>query len=198
MIHAAEIRYRAGNPPGKDNKLGDAINWECLMATVPNGEDLFFISADRDYSSVIDDSKFNLFLREEWHQNKGSNIIFFKSLVSFLKAHFKDIQLQAEQEKDDLIIALSQSRCFATTHAVIKQLSAYSDWSKRQIEDLFSAAIGNYQVLWILTDEDVAGFYNELLSNVKVFTEDGAKVKALLDPQREMQDSDDGWGELPF
>ena len=35
--------FRRRNPPGKDNKYGDAINWECLLYNVPNEEDLYFI-----------------------------------------------------------------------------------------------------------------------------------------------------------
>lgn len=52
-VNKAYNRYRIGNPPGKDNKYGDAINWECLLDTVPLGENLYFISADKDYRSLV-------------------------------------------------------------------------------------------------------------------------------------------------
>ncbi len=35
VVERAYMRYRIGNPPGKDNKYGDAINWECLLQEVP-------------------------------------------------------------------------------------------------------------------------------------------------------------------
>lgn len=60
-IKTAYNRYLIGNPPGKDNRYGDAINWECLLNNVENGEDLYFISADKDYSSLLDNKKFNFF-----------------------------------------------------------------------------------------------------------------------------------------
>lgn len=167
MIRAAELRYKIGNPPGKDNKYGDAINWECLLRSVPNNTDLYFISSDKDYASAINDKQFNLFLDREWQAKKSSKIYFYKSLVSFLKEHFSEIQLQTEQAKDDLISSLSASRNFANTHWLIKQLSAYTDWSPEQKESLFSAALDNFQVSWILDDEDVSEFYRGLLSNLK-------------------------------
>ena len=87
-INKAVLRYNTGNPPGKEKKYGDAINWECLLNNVPDGEDLFFISADRDYSSSFDDKNFNPFLRGEWETKKNSNIMFFRSLVEFLNKSF--------------------------------------------------------------------------------------------------------------
>jgi len=79
-VTLAYNRYRIGNPPGKDNKYGDAINWECLLSCVPDGEDLYFISADKDYKSIMSDDYFNPFLKEEWLTKKGSEIVFYKNL----------------------------------------------------------------------------------------------------------------------
>ncbi len=72
IIHAAALRYRIGNPPGKDNKFGDAINWECLLETIPQNEDLYFISEDGDYQSAMENKSFNLFLGLEWKDKKKS------------------------------------------------------------------------------------------------------------------------------
>lgn len=74
-VEDAFIRYRIGNPPGKDNKYGDAINWECLLDVVPDGEDIFFISADKDYRSLFSDEKMNSFLIKEWEKKRIQRFI---------------------------------------------------------------------------------------------------------------------------
>ena len=66
-----------GNPPGKDNKYGDAVNWECLLDNVPNGEDLYFISADKDYRSLIHHENMNPFLIKEWKIKKFKYLFLF-------------------------------------------------------------------------------------------------------------------------
>ena len=48
ILDRARLRMAVGNPPGKNNSLGDAINWECLLDETPAGKDLFFITGDKD------------------------------------------------------------------------------------------------------------------------------------------------------
>lgn len=163
IVQNSVIRYDIGNPPGKDKKYGDAINWETLLLNVPDGEDLYFVSSDKDYASLFDDKQFHPFLEKEWESKKHSKIIFFKSLVEFLKMHVQDIELHAESYKDELIEELRFSRSFAYTHKIIADLSEYSDWSTRQIEDMCAAAMNNNQVSWLLGDDDVYDFYRKLL-----------------------------------
>ena len=80
-VNKACIRYGIGNPPGKDNKYGDAIIWECILDNVPIGEDLYFISADKDYRSLISDGNMNPFLLKEWEDKKESKLYFYSALV---------------------------------------------------------------------------------------------------------------------
>jgi len=42
-MEKAYMRFRAGNPPRKNNQgnMGDSIHWESLLAIVPNDEDLY-------------------------------------------------------------------------------------------------------------------------------------------------------------
>lgn len=151
---------------------------------------MYFVSADKDYASVLDDQRFNLFLAEEWNRKKTAKIIFFKSLVTFLSAHVKDIKLRTEQEKDDLISGLKHSRNFANTHAVIAKMSKDSDWGAAQIEEICVAAIDNTQVGGILGDDDIHEFYKKLLSNTTANSDNVAEVKALLtEPKEEEGDS---------
>ena len=107
-------------------------------------------------------------MAQEWEKKKSPKIIFFKSLGEFLKKHFKDIELRVEKEKDELIEKLARSRSFATTHAIVKELSAFSDFTVRQIQDICSAAIHNRQISWILSDDDVYEFYKGLIEKKSV------------------------------
>lgn len=78
LINKSVFRYKIGNPPGKNNSYGDAINWELLLKEVPNGEDLFFVSSDKDFRSVLNENKFNNFLKKEWIENKNITDIFLQ------------------------------------------------------------------------------------------------------------------------
>ena len=48
MIRKARLRRDIGNPPGKGLSLGDQINWEYLLATVPEDVTLHIVSKDGD------------------------------------------------------------------------------------------------------------------------------------------------------
>lgn len=165
LIEKAVNRYHIGNPPGKGNKYGDAINWECLLKFVPDKEDLYFISADQDYLSVLNTDKMNAYLVKEWENKKQAKIFFYKNLISFLNENISEIKLQQETEKEELIKGLQNSPNFTTTHSIIKELSYYTDWENDQIIELCTAAVNNTQVFWILYDEDVYNFYKNLLTS---------------------------------
>lgn len=181
IIERAYMRYRIGNPPGKDNKYGDAVNWECLLKTISDGEDLYLVSSDKDYCSKIYDDKINPFLENEWKTKKHSNIFFYKNLVSFLNEHFKDIQLKTEQEKQELIERLCESGSFEQTHGIIAMLNKHTGWTESQIEDICSAVENNTQVGWILGDLDVLDFYSKLLSHVKYEELADCDTKRVMD-----------------
>lgn len=180
-VTLAYNRYRIGNPPGKDNKYGDAINWECLLNCVPDGEDLYFISSDKDYKSIMSNDDFNPFLREEWKENKGSEIVFYKNLISFLSEHIKNIKLKTEEEKEDLIDDLAESCNFMTTHGIIAMLKKHTGWTEEQIEKLCQIAEDNTQVAWILTDEDVYQFYKELIEKVDYDNMNDCATRRMID-----------------
>lgn len=201
-VEKAYHRYLIGNPPGKDNKYGDAINWECLLENIDNGEDLYFISADKDYSSLLDSKKLNNFLAQEWETKKESKIIFYTNLVDFLNEHVKDIELQTEKTKDRLINRLFCSPSYQSTHSIIAKLSEYSGWSEQQIEDLCSIVIDNGQVRRILGDDDVFYFYSKLVSKFNYYDLDDCAIKEvmeLLEPielQRDEDARNNGYAEM--
>ena len=191
FVEKAYTRYKKGNPPGKDNKYGDAINWECLLSVIPEGEDLYFISADKDYRSELMDGSFNPFLQDEWALRKHSRIHYYQSLVAFLNDNLTDIQLAAEREKQELIDQLGNSSSFQNTHGIIAMLSIYTGWTDAQIEQLCDAAMNNNQVLWIFRDEDVYGFYNRLLKGIDYADLPDNSVKKTIEKLLSNTDNDE-------
>lgn len=165
LVQRGVTRYNIGNPPGKDKKYGDAINWETLLEAVPEGEDLYFVSTDKDYASLFDPKSFHPFLAQEWTEKKHSRIVFYKTLNEFFKENVSGIQLYSENEKDSLIEELANSRSFESTHRIIKSLSNHSGWTLRQIQDMCRAATENFQVTWLLGDNDVFEFFQALLDS---------------------------------
>lgn len=99
-IKKAEFRYKSGNPPGKDGSIGDAINWELLLQSVPDGEDLYLISGDQDYCSKFNEKKLNFFLEKEWKEKKKSNIFFYTTLQAFLQDHANSSVAQDEHRSE--------------------------------------------------------------------------------------------------
>lgn len=159
----ARRRMEFGNPPGKQGSLGDALNWEALLMSVPDEEDVFFVTDDKDFTSPLDANSFNAYLTEEWETTKGSSLFFYKSLSPFFKEHFPEISLASELEKDIVIRELASSESFAKTHATIAELGQYSDFSMSQVNAIVQAAISNSQVCWIVGDWDVNSFLKDVI-----------------------------------
>ena len=76
---------------------------------------------------------------------------------------------------------MESSSSFANTHAAIKDLSTYTTWNSEELELLFSIALSNGQVKYILTDLDVAAFYRKLLKKQKAKSENAKAVQEILD-----------------
>lgn len=83
---------------------------------------------------------------------------------------------EEENAKIDSIIDLENSGSFARTHEIIKTLSAFANWSDKQIEQLCLIAKKNSQVHYILKDDDVKRFYQNLLRDAKT---EKAAIKEL-------------------
>lgn len=191
LFDAAIKRFRLGNPPGKKKvTLGDEINWESLLAGVPDEEDLMFISGDSDFCSPIDGDALNAFLFEEWENKKASDIHFYKALSDFLKDKFPQIRLASDVKTASLVEQLAQSGSFATTHAVIASLSKVTDFPAHQIEELVSIAELNNQVGWIIDDDDVMEFYKGVLVKYGDAMKPASKEKLeeMLTPEEVLPD----------
>lgn len=192
LIARARLRSDLKKPPGKKGSLGDAVNWEALLAGTPEGQDLYFVSSDGDYSSDLDDERFDPFLAEEWEQAKKSRVIYFRRMSLFFRAQFPEIKLAAEAEKDLAIRDLADSGNFARTHAVIARLRNYTDFTPGQLNEIVSAALANNQVHWIAADQDVHSFLSDVIAGREDHIE-ATKLKQLrelLEAQRPVTGTD--------
>ena len=167
IILKAKDRQQIGNPPGKKDSLGDAINWEWLIVSVPELEDLNIVSGDGDFESVLTPGAVKDFLQREWRARKRSEIRLFKGLPELLKEYFPDIKLSDEIDKKDAILKLESSYNFAATHAAIAKLNKYDQFNENEQLRLVNAFIENQQVNWIVGDEDVFDFAKKLLGQIK-------------------------------
>ena len=82
-----------------------------------------------------------------------------------------------EIHKNELIIQLEESRSFANTHEIIKQLDMIEDWDNKQKDKLIHIAIT--QVKFILSDNDIQKFFKRIIGEIE--TEEIKEVKELMD-----------------
>ena len=179
-IDKARLRMSVGNPPGKNNSLGDAINWESLLTDTPAGEDLYFITGDKDYCSALNDDEFSDFLLTEWDIQKQTKIYFYKRLSSFCKEKFPEITLASARDKDFLIRDLVNSQSIASTQIAIAKLSYYSEFTAAQVNTIVGAAISNRQVGWSIENDKVKGFLRSVVTNNEQYL-DEASLAAIAE-----------------
>lgn len=162
IINGARHRLIVGNPPGKKESHGDAINWEALLAHGAP-DDLYFVSEDNDYSSPVDEGSFNSFLANEWDVRNNSEVFLYKRLSQFFGEKFPQIKLATELEKELLIKALKTTDSFRQTTGIINELTRFSDLSAAQANDLVAAAISNSYVHGMVRDLHVRAFLGSLI-----------------------------------
>jgi len=202
IITNAKLRLEIGNPPGKNGSLGDAINWEAILSHVNKGEDVYFVTDDKDYYSKLNSNKFNEFLLAEWDEKKQSNIYYYRRISTFFNEHFPDIRFANELEKEILIRQLARSSSFAETHSVIGRLSKYPEFTDSQLNDIIEAVLSNNQIYWIIQDEDVKKFVTSVINgNEDKINEESLKKVAVLLTENNNSTNDDLFDftdELPF
>lgn len=183
LMKRAKHRVDLGNPPGKNNSYGDAINWEALLDAAPKAEPIHFVTDDRDYTSPLDAENFNEFLVKEWRTRKDGEILPYRRLSEFFKAKFPDINLAGEIEKDLLIQRLAATPNFATTHSMIAKLRQQSGFTQEQAKALLSAALNNDQIRLIINDNDVESFFRDLIEQYQTDPDEQAveQVKLIIE-----------------
>ncbi|MEZ7211427.1 DUF4935 domain-containing protein [Pantoea ananatis] len=162
-IQKGTRRYDFGNPPGKNKSYGDAINWECLLREIPDGEDIYIITEDSDYKSPFIKEEMNEYMKHEWKTKKKSEPYMYARLSEFIKTHYPQATNLAEIEVNLTIQELEESSSFTTTHRVIEKLSKFSSFNQNQILKLMNIYFDNNQVRWIRNDPDVKAFGNLIL-----------------------------------
>lgn len=163
-VDRARGRRELGRPPGKKNSLGDAVNWEAILATAPSGEDLHFVTGDNDWLSPVAQTDFNSYLSDEWQKKKESKVIYYPLLSRFFAQHYPDIKLEADVGVELLIKDLAESGSFASTHSAIEELQRIVDFTPRQVVDICNAYINNEQVQRIMIDDDVEAFIRRIIA----------------------------------
>jgi len=198
IVKIASHRCDLGNPPGKKGSYGDAINWELLLQSISNDEDLNFITNDADYVSQIDNDLFSEFLLDEWKQKKNSKIIFFKNLSSFFEKYFPNIKVASDILRKISITNLVKSSNFARTHIVIAKLSQISDFSESELSDIIEAILTNEQIRLITKDPDIKQFIINLIKDYseKITSEKKDELRKLI--LGEVLESENNLADVPF
>jgi hypothetical protein len=163
-IAKAGQRKALGKPPGKGSSLGDAVNWEVLLSTVPKNSDVCFVSADGDFSSPLDSESMDEYLVDEWKQLKNSQIRYHRDIKQFLDSVFPQIRLASDVRKYFLIGSLIESTSFADSHGIVASLNQYESFTAEEARRLLSGGMENSQVRWLAQDEDVAALLAKVLA----------------------------------
>jgi hypothetical protein len=158
-------RFRRGDPPGKDNSYGDAINWESLLEKVADFEELYFVSDDKDFYSILNTSIFNSFLLREWKESKKSELFFYRKLSDFFKEKYPDIELTSETEKEIIISNLHDANNFYNAKKVVSKLLRYEPYSVEQINQIANAFCDNSQIYWIKDDHIIEDARRSIIEN---------------------------------
>lgn len=163
LIDNATHRMQFNNPPGKKNQLGDRIHWEALLEGI-NGN-LIIISDDSDFYSVLNSTKINPFLENEWRKCKNSSIEIYKTLSEFMRFYTPDFELPNELalEIKEKIFALRNSDSFSETHQLIAEITPfYKYFTKSHIRSIIDCCIKNAQIYHITEDNDLKKFLHDL------------------------------------
>lgn len=159
----AKNRYDLGNPPGKGRSYGDAVNWVSLLEKCDKGENLYVISDDGDYHSLLDKNEIHYYLKKEWSQLKNSEVFYYNSLTFFFKDKFPKILLADEYEKELAIQKLLDSKSFADAKTNLSRLAKYKEFTNQQLNEIISIANTNNQFFWIKDDWGIGNVFKELI-----------------------------------
>jgi rRNA-processing protein FCF1 len=169
IIDRARLRMGVGNPPGKNNSLGDAINWECLLNVVPDQIDLFLISGDKDYSSPLGDDELSGFLQDEWERRKQSKICFYRRLSAFFKDKFPDIGMANSRDRDYLVRELSNSQSLADVQKIVARLNSYPEFTAGQANGILLATLNNQRVAWSIDEDHIRRFLLDIMTRYQQY-----------------------------
>lgn len=182
FYESAQRRVAKGNPPGKKDSLGDAINWEALLEEAKDGN-IHIVTADGDFFSLDAEDVPHDFLAREWKREKGGDLYVYKTLSLFLQRTFPLVKNAnpASVDKALLIQDLLNSPNFKTTHRLLSKLDEHSSFTEEELLYLLKAYVENDQVWRILADSDVSSFALKLLELSKKPSRKNSKLANCRD-----------------
>lgn len=136
----------------------------------------YFVPADYSENTALDSLIKNIILKTAESEKLESN--YFECQRE--AREYNESQQEQEKEKADLIALLENSKNFATTHMVVKELNKLKDWTPAQKNALFTIATDNLQVGLIIDDNDVQNFYTKLLNETNEDTPVILEIKKML------------------
>ena len=161
---AAERRHKLGNPPGKSDSMGDQLNWEILLTSVPSGASLHIVTKDGDYASKLNPNVPSGFLQDQWKKTHDSDLFIYEQIGQFFQSNFPSEDFSLEIEKREAIDRLVNSGAFAVTHGAIALLAPYLPFlTEEEVEEVVQGSLSNSQVSWIISDTDLDQFFKNLL-----------------------------------
>lgn len=137
----ARERYALCNPPGDRGGQADALVWETLLATIPQGARLHLVSEAPTYSTEGEESVFNGFLLDEWRERTAGDISFYPRLWQFLDEVLPEAALPDAAQIDMHITAFVQAPNALQRARAAQTLSDVPDFSPAQLERLFQSVI---------------------------------------------------------
>lgn len=142
-----------------------------------DGRIRYYVPADYTEGAALDDLIKSIIDRTA--TNEALESIHYECRKEYVKADKQSSE--EDQKKSDLMIALENSDSFARTHSIISDLRQYNEWTREDKDELFEIALHNSQILYILNDLDVKGFYKKLLGNMNSLKGSARKVKEIIE-----------------
>lgn len=78
-----------------------------------------------------------------------------------------DKEARARNERMELLASLDNSGSFMNTHSVVYRMNKRDDWEDNEYKEMCRIAYSNFQVSYILKDEDIAEFYKNVIGKIK-------------------------------
>lgn len=78
-----------------------------------------------------------------------------------------DKEARARNERMELLASLDNSDSFMNTHSVVYRMNKRDDWEDNDYKEMCRIAYSNFQVSYILKDEDIAEFYKNVIGKIK-------------------------------
>lgn len=171
-------RFQRGLPPRKkDGSIGDAINWEWILACArPRRRHLLIVSRDKDFG--VPDKKFlNEYLAHEYKSEIGCEALLIPSLAEALKIlHVKITAAEENVERSMISFELSPAFNLVVTlpanfwKQLLERVEAFNPETRRLLDRSGCALLDNGVFLIV--------FPYELNQNVKEL--DNEETRSLL------------------